>query len=47
MDAYHASDSLAVSDEVELRLPSVSLDDLRSGTRVVHGVSRHQVLTIG
>lgn len=44
--AYHHGDSFAVAHKVHVGLPAVSLHDLSSGTRVVHGVSRHQVLTI-
>lgn len=44
--AYHHGDSFAVAHKVHVGLPAVSLHDLSGGTRVVHGVRRHQVLTI-
>lgn len=44
--SYHHCNSFTVTHKVHVGLPAISLHDLRSGTRVVHGMSRHQVLTV-
>lgn len=43
---YHHSDSLTVAHKVHISLPAISLHNLSSRTGVVHGVSRHQILTV-
>lgn len=44
--SYHHRDSFTVADEVHIRFPAISLHDLSGGPGVVHGVSRHQILTV-
>lgn len=44
--SHHHCDSFTVTHKVHIGLPAISLHDLRSGTGVVHGMSRHQVLTV-
>lgn len=44
--ADHNCDGFSVAHKIHVGLPAVSLHDLSGGTGVVHGVSRHQVLTV-
>lgn len=44
--AHHHGDSFTVAHKVHVGLPAVPLDDLSGGAGVVHGVSRHQILTV-
>ena len=46
VEAHHYSDSLAVTDKVHGRFPPLPFHDLCSRARVVHGVSRDNVLAI-
>ena len=43
---HNDSDGLAMTDKVHFRLPTVSFDNLSRRTRVVHCVSRDDVLAI-
>ena len=46
MNEYRGSDGLAMADKVHATLPPGALNDLRRGTRVVHRMRRHNVLTV-
>lgn len=43
---HHDSHSFPVSDKVHVGLPALPLDDLGGGAGVVHGMGRHQVMSI-
>lgn len=44
--SHHHCDSFTVTHKVHVGLPAISLHNLCSRTRVVHGMSWHQVLTV-
>lgn len=46
-DTYHTSNGLAVPHKILVSVPAVTIDNLCSGTSVVHGMGRHQVLSVG
>lgn len=43
---HHDCDGFTVTHKVHIGLPAVSLHNLSRGPRVVHGVGRHQILTV-